>query len=157
MGKYINLVIVSLIFLAGCEGGFRKSNFKYDYNKLISAWAQNDSSYVRDWIYNLEDLDFTSFANRVSEFANETNFSYGNIDIEGDINSRWNEKERRILKGNITRVYRVYIESCLFFNKAITRDSTDNISNKYWNDSTLFSSDGIAKIKLELNAFCLRK
>ncbi|MNE67796.1 hypothetical protein D3C80_1634230 [compost metagenome] len=110
--------------------------------------------YLKGWIQNLNKLDFVSFVDRISDFANETNFPYGNIDTEGDLNKRWEGQEKVIIRKNVERVYWEYLNSCVFLNKSVTFENTRKITEKYWNTSSILSEKEIDSLRIDLNAIC---
>jgi len=149
----IFLLSIIIISFNCCD---HSSKFKYDYYKLEKAWDKNDSLYLKDWVKNLEGLDFVSFVNRTSEFATTTNFCFGYLDTEGDVDRRWSRDQKSSIKYNVYMVNLMYLQSCIFLNKKIPFDSTLYIQEKYWNDSTLFKADDLRMIKAEFENTCNR-
>jgi hypothetical protein len=149
--SYLVILSISIFLFFGCRN---ETHFEYDYKRLIKAWDVGDSLYLKNWILNLDTSDFGNFSNRVSEFANETNFCYGNIDVEGDVNSRWNKNEQEIMKHNVKVVFQTYLKSCLFLNKKIIADSTMNIANKYWKESRFLTHNDINNLNKDFQKLC---
>jgi hypothetical protein len=151
MLKTILFAITILLSLSSCHK--KEESFEYDDNQLTKAWEENDSTYLRNWILHLDDLEFSDFASRISEYAYETNFIYGSIDPEGDVNARWTKNQVEVLRSNMGRVYDKYNESCVFLNKEITKDDTYRLCLKYWRDSILSDQD-IDSLRVDLQAIC---
>jgi hypothetical protein len=151
MLKAIIFTTVILLCLTNCDK--ETAVFKYDDNQLRIAWQENDSMYLKSWISNLDNLDFPEFASRISEYANETNFLYGNIDPEGDVEARWSKQEIKIWRRNMGQVYYEYNKSCVFLNKLITKEDTYSLCLKYWRDTVLSDHD-IDSLRRDLQAIC---
>lgn len=151
MLKTLIFITVILLCLTNCHR--ETAVFSYDDNQLRIAWQENDSMYLRSWISNLDSLDFPEFASRISEYANETNFLYGNIDPEGDVEARWSKQEIEIWRRNMGQVYYEYNKSCVFLNKLITKDDTYGLCIKYWRDTVLSNHD-IDCLRKDLQAIC---
>jgi hypothetical protein len=151
MYKYIVLILFCYMPFTGC---FRKPKFQYDYYKLQEAWKTNDTTYLRDWVQNFDTLDFVSFANRAAEFGDLTNFAYGVIDLDGDVGSGWSEKEKKVYRTNVIKIYSEYLKTCLFLNKGISYESSDIISDKYWRDSTILTDLDLKNFRFDIEKIC---
>lgn len=149
--KDIVFVIIVLLCSTGCKR--EPEVFKYDDNRLTTAWEENDSIYLKNWILHLDELDFADFATRINAYAYATNFLYGNIDPEGDVDARWTKPQIKVLRLNTGLVYNEYNKSCVFLNKVITQDDTYCLCLKYWRDTVLSDQDKDS-LRKDLQAIC---
>ena len=112
----LTLLAVFLFNLQGCTSEDQMKSpvydptkpFSYDYTRLKQAWENNDSSYVRRWITKSDTLSFTQFADVMSDFAMITSFTYGGLDVEGTIDSRYTAREKENLTKNIRLPRRLF-------------------------------------------------
>ena len=123
----LTLLAVFLFNLQGCTQEDQMKppvydptkRFSYRDNRLQQAWENNDSSYVRSWIINPDTLSFTHFADVMFDFVGTTNFTYGSLDVEGTIDSRYTARQKENLIKNIRAVNLIYVNSCLFMDKKL--------------------------------------
>jgi hypothetical protein len=132
----------------------KRQEFVFDVNELDRAWQNNDSLYLKQWVFHLEEQSFRSFADKVTSFATSTNFCFGFFDLGVDLNHKYTDRQKMAMMYNAIKVNKTYLSSCLFLNKKIIFDSTLFIQNNYWNDSTLFNDTDIELIKNEMERFC---
>ena len=128
--------------------------FSYRDNRLQQAWENNDSSYVRSWIINSDTLSFTHFADVMSDFAMITSFTYGGLDVEGTIDSRYTARQKENLTKNIRAVNLIYVNSCLFMEKKLDWEDGTSIGQKFESSSRLLTPSELRQVKIEINKIC---
>jgi hypothetical protein len=127
----------------------------YDPSELEIAWEKKDSIIIKSWIMSLTDTSITDkeFYRRVSDLSNVTGFFYGNEDTSDSVFLQTSKDERSIERKNITTVYFLYSESCLFM-KNINWDNTLKIQNEFWKTSAVFNKYEIKRIREMMGSLC---
>ena len=131
--------------------------FSYDYTRLEQAWGNNDSSYVRRFITQSDTLSFTQFADVMFSFAGITNFTYGYLDVEGTIDSRYTARQKENLMKNIRAVNLIYVNSCLFMDKKLDLDDGSSIGDKFESSSRLLTPAELRQVKIEITNICNKR
>ena len=116
--------------------------------RLERGWANNDSIYVKEYIFALKDDNVEEMTAKTHfVLSAHTNFCYGMLGYEKKDWKGISEQKKKILKYNIYTVWKEYSNSKLFMNK----NCRINFQEIFWSDNKISDSE-IKKIHQELNA-----
>lgn len=123
-------------------------NYWGSSERLKRAWANNDSTYVREYILKLNNYEVEEMAAKTHYVLSEyTGFGYGMLGYEKKENWKGvSENEMEILKYNIYSVWKEYTNSKLFMKK----NCKINFQEIMWSDKK-FDEYEIKKIHRTLN------
>lgn len=162
--KRIIFILLALILLASLV--VVKLNPFYVFisseERFVSAWNENDSSYVKQYISSLKDKNVEEIGGICFVvLAEKTNFCYGILYFpKTEKRIFWDtipEPKRQVIKYNIVSVWNLYSESKLFMKKDCKGVVFENGEEKTFHElyypgrSEKFTSAELNQIKLKMD------
>ncbi|SHN29626.1 hypothetical protein [Chitinophaga sp. CF418] len=128
-------------------------NTLYSYQEIKMAWKTKDSITVARWIDALDDtlVSNNDYYSRLAWLGSISKFYYGNMEIEDRVFKNYSSERKILVRKNTAAVYKLYKASSLFM-KNVDLDVAFSIQENYWNDSSLFTSWQLSKIKFAIDS-----
>ncbi len=141
--KNILYFIVALFFFSCSE------------NKIEKAYKDKDAEFFLNYVNDLSEIEsknFNDFINDLMEMQQEVDFGYGYLDYERN----WKDvpdSTKSILIHNITEVYKLYFNSCLF-QEIVNHNELKYIQEKYFDWDRKFDKNDLRIIQVEIERGC---
>jgi hypothetical protein len=153
---FMKLIIFLVIICSlNCSSPSQKPDI-FDPTLLEESWNNNRKGVVSSWIRSLNDttLPDDNFFSRVAYLSTTTNFVFGNVNAS---DSSWHTKNmflKKIARQNIATAYNRYLNSCLFFNKAVTWEHTLFLQEEFYNADRILTNEEVDQLDKKIVHIC---